>query len=95
MHAPPSLRTRHVLLTPPLYPPSHSLRRVLFCMQVVMLFCMGGNFAMFPAQTLREFGANGAARTGQTWAVRRQISGHHRLMRPQLVKARGCRPPPS
>lgn len=27
---------------------------------IVMLFCMGGNFAMFPAQTLREFGANGA-----------------------------------
>jgi len=26
---------------------------------VVMLFCMGGNFAMFPAQTFRMFGANG------------------------------------
>ena len=24
-----------------------------------MLFCMGGNFAMFPAQTFRMFGANG------------------------------------
>ena len=27
---------------------------------VVMLFCMGGNFAMFPAQTFRTFGAGGA-----------------------------------
>jgi len=26
---------------------------------VLMLFCMGGNFAMFPAQTFRMFGANG------------------------------------
>jgi len=26
---------------------------------VLMLFCMGGNFAMFPAQTFRIFGANG------------------------------------
>ena len=26
---------------------------------VLMLFCMGGNFAMFPAQTFRVFGANG------------------------------------
>jgi len=26
---------------------------------VFMLFCMGGNFAMFPAQTFRAFGANG------------------------------------
>lgn len=25
----------------------------------VILFCMGGNYAMFPAQTLRKFGANG------------------------------------
>ena len=28
---------------------------------VLMLFCMGGNFAMFPAQTFRAFGARGAA----------------------------------
>ena len=28
---------------------------------VLMLFCMGGNFAMFPAQTFRTFGAQGAA----------------------------------
>ena len=35
--------------------------RVTFALAtVVMLFCMGGNFAMFPAQTMREFGANGA-----------------------------------
>jgi len=27
---------------------------------ILMLFCMGGNFAMFPAQTLRAFGENGA-----------------------------------
>jgi len=27
---------------------------------VLLLFCMGGNFAMFPAQTFRTFGANGA-----------------------------------
>jgi len=27
---------------------------------VFMLFCMGGNFAMFPAQTFRTFGAQGA-----------------------------------
>ena len=26
-----------------------------------MLFCMGGNFAMFPAQTLRHWGAEGAS----------------------------------
>ena len=25
----------------------------------LMLFCMGGNFAMFPAQTFRMFGSNG------------------------------------
>ena len=28
---------------------------------VTMLFCMGGNFAMFPAQTFRAFGAQGAS----------------------------------
>jgi len=28
---------------------------------VLMLFCMGGNFAMFPAQTMRLYGANGAS----------------------------------
>jgi len=28
---------------------------------IAMLFCMGGNFAMFPAQTFRMFGANGAS----------------------------------
>eukprot|EP00747_Dinoflagellata_sp_TGD_P148326 gnl/TRDRNA2_/TRDRNA2_176914_c2_seq6.p2 gnl/TRDRNA2_/TRDRNA2_176914_c2~~gnl/TRDRNA2_/TRDRNA2_176914_c2_seq6.p2 ORF type:complete len:122 (+),score=21.85 gnl/TRDRNA2_/TRDRNA2_176914_c2_seq6:48-368(+) len=27
---------------------------------VVMLFCMGGNFALFPAETFRKFGANGS-----------------------------------
>jgi len=27
---------------------------------ILLLFCMGGNFAMFPAQTFRTFGANGA-----------------------------------
>ena len=35
--------------------------RVTFAVAtVLMLFGMGGNFAMFPAQTMRVFGANGA-----------------------------------
>ena len=33
---------------------------------VLMLFGMGGNFAMFPAQTMRVFGANGA-KVGLGW----------------------------
>ena len=36
--------------------------RLTFLLSTVfMLFCMGGNFAMFPAQTFRMFGANGPA----------------------------------
>jgi len=36
--------------------------RVTFLLSTVfLLFCMGGNFAMFPAQTFRVFGANGAS----------------------------------
>ena len=41
---------------------SLSANRVTFAIAtVLMLFCMGGNFAMFPAQTMRAYGADGAS----------------------------------
>ena len=39
-----------------------ALGRVPFLLATIfMLFCMGGNFAMFPAQTFRVFGTQGAS----------------------------------
>ena len=37
-----------------------STRPTFLLATAAMLFCMGGNFAMFPAQTFRTFGAGGA-----------------------------------
>ena len=47
---------------------------------VAMLFCMGGNFAMFPAQTFRMFGANGASVRARALSIRRCLHASLRIV---------------
>lgn len=58
--------------------------RVAFTLATIcMLFCMGGNFAMFPAETMRVYGASGAS----VYSVLFTAFGSAALLGPIVSKA--------
>lgn len=60
-----------------------SFRPTFLLATVFMLFCMGGNFAMFPAQTFRVFGSQGAT----VYSVLFTAFGSAALLGPMLSTA--------